>query len=57
MSEGILGAFLRRGVELLCQEDPVLYDLLEAEYIVKQACLPWLHRAALLTRLSSLAKA
>lgn len=32
MSEGILGAFVRRGVELLRQEDPILYDLLEAEY-------------------------
>jgi glycine hydroxymethyltransferase len=32
MSEGILGAFVRRGVELLRQEDPALHDLLEAEY-------------------------
>jgi glycine hydroxymethyltransferase len=32
MSEGILGAFVRRGVELLRQEDPTLHDLLEAEY-------------------------
>lgn len=31
-SESLLGEFAGRGVELLCQEDPFLYELLDREY-------------------------